>query len=175
MNAQKSTPAQIEVAVDAVDASAEQLDIQAWCQAAVSWHEEGGRAHPRPHPAPPEASRDYAVSVRLMGGEEIARLNSEFRGETGPTDVMAFPPSDTKHPAEQDEPHQLGDIALCASVIERKAKELGYPLQDHWAHVVVHGTLHLLGFDHRDDDEKKLMRAAEDEIMARLSLPPIWQ
>lgn len=104
------------------------------------------------------------VSLLLGDDAAIAALNSEFRGKAGPTNVLSFPPS---APAE---PGFLGDIALAAETIAREAGEQGKSFEAHAAHMVVHGFLHLLGYDHDDDAQAEEMEARERSILAALGI-----
>lgn len=105
------------------------------------------------------------LSVRVVEAEEMQRLNKEYRGKDKPTNVLSFPAGDIAGlPADAVVP--LGDLVVCASVIRDEAEAQGKALQDHWAHMIVHGTLHLLGFDHEDDDEAADMEGREIEILS---------
>lgn len=104
------------------------------------------------------------VSVRLVDEEEMAKLNATYRGKTGATNVLSFPAS---LPAELDLP-LLGDIVICAPVVSREALEQGKSTRQHWAHLVIHGVLHLLGFDHQERTEAEAMEARETALLALL-------
>lgn len=104
------------------------------------------------------------VSIRIVSPEESAELNAQYRQQDKPTNVLSFP-SDLP---EDCNPPLLGDLAICADVVEREAREQGKTLESHWAHMVVHGTLHLLGFDHVDDGEAEQMEAREIAILQQL-------
>jgi probable rRNA maturation factor len=107
------------------------------------------------------------VSIRIVDIPESARLNQVYRHKSGPTNVLSFP---FEVPAGV--PNELlGDLAICAPVVEREAKEQGKSAEAHWAHMVVHGILHLRGYDHDEDAEAERMEALEAEIMARLGYP----
>ena len=94
----------------------------------------------------------------------MRRLNSEYRASDKPTNVLSFPAGDIAGlPTDAAAP--LGDLVVCASVVRDQAKAQGKALEDHWAHMIVHGTLHLLGFDHEDDDEAADMEGREIEIL----------
>ena len=107
------------------------------------------------------------VSVRIVGEEEASRLNRDYRGRDNPTNVLAFP-ADV---APEAGAGLLGDLVLCGPLVAREALEQDKPLEAHWAHLVVHGTLHLVGFDHRDLPEARAMEALEVEILAKLGYP----
>lgn len=107
------------------------------------------------------------VSIRIVDTVESAQLNQVYRRKSGPTNVLSFP---FEVPAGV--PNELlGDLAICAPVVEREAKAQGKPAEAHWAHMVVHGILHLRGFDHCDDAEAERMETLEAEILGRLGYP----
>ncbi len=110
---------------------------------------------------------DSEISLRYVDSEEMAELNSRYRGKAGPTNVLSFP-SDL--PPELELP-LLGDIVICVPVVQAEAQQQGKPLAAHWAHMAVHGTLHLLGYDHIEDDEAREMEALETAILAALEFP----
>jgi len=117
------------------------------------------------------ALRDHAhdaeLTVRFVDEGEAAELNRRWRGKSGPTNVLSFPVSGL----EQAAPGLLGDIVVCAPVVEREAEQQGKRLQAHWAHMVVHGTLHLLGYDHENNEEADIMESLEATILAGLGFP----
>src|SRR5690606_19893546 len=96
------------------------------------------------------AGRGGEITVRIVGEAESAALNQRYRGKIGPTNVLSFP-AEVDMPLPADEPPPLGDIVVCAPVVEREAAEQSKTLEAHFAHLVVHGTLHLVGYDHEDD------------------------
>ena len=107
---------------------------------------------------------DADVSVRVVNATEMQQLNSEFREQDKPTNVLSFPAGDIEGlPSDADVP--LGDIVVCAEVVRSEAREQGKTAQDHWAHIVVHGTLHLLGFDHEEDSDAARMEGLEVQIL----------
>lgn len=104
------------------------------------------------------------VTVRLVDEGESNELNLTYRGKDKPTNVLSFPfeaPPGIELPL-------LGDLVICRQVVEREAAEQGKPLEAHWAHMVVHGSLHLLGYDHIEDDEAEEMEQLERDIMNEL-------
>ncbi|RYY76081.1 MAG: rRNA maturation RNase YbeY [Gammaproteobacteria bacterium] len=107
------------------------------------------------------------VSVYIVDEAESQELNSQYRGKNKPTNVLSFP---ADIPDEVGVP-LLGDLVVCAPVIEREAKEQGKSLEAHWAHMLVHGTLHLLGYDHINDDEADVMEALETRLITQLHFP----
>ena len=107
------------------------------------------------------------LTLRIVDERESAALNSRYRGKRGPTNVLSFgvePPSG----AIDGDLWPLGDLVICAAVVQREAREQGKPARAHWAHMVVHGVLHLKGFDHETAAEAKTMEAREREILAAL-------
>ena len=105
------------------------------------------------------------VSLRIMDEVEMRELNARYRGRDKPTNVLSFPADDAS-----SGPRLLGDLALCAPVVEREAQAQGKALADHYAHLVVHGVLHLLGFDHETDDDAADMEAKEVAVLAQLGI-----
>lgn len=111
------------------------------------------------------------VSVYIVDESEGQELNSQYRGKDYPTNVLSFP-ADI---AEEVGIPLLGDLVVCAPVVEREAQEQDKTLQAHWAHMLVHGTLHLVGFDHIDDDEAEVMETLETQIVTGLGYPAPYQ
>ena len=110
--------------------------------------------------------RGGELTVRIVGAAESRALNRRYRGKDKPTNVLSFP---------SDLPGTPGDLVICAPVVSREAREQGKPARAHWAHMVVHGVLHLLGFDHIRPADAKVMEARERAILARLSFPDPYQ
>ncbi|MFY9178689.1 MAG: rRNA maturation RNase YbeY [Venatoribacter sp.] len=107
------------------------------------------------------------MTIRLVQAEESQELNFEYRGKDKPTNVLSFP-----FECPPEVPIELvGDLVICVPVVEQEAKEQNKALQAHWAHMVVHGSLHLLGFDHIKDDEAEIMENLERQILAKLGFP----
>ncbi|MCL6270457.1 rRNA maturation RNase YbeY [Sansalvadorimonas sp. 2012CJ34-2] len=104
------------------------------------------------------------ISIRIVDAEEGQSLNNQWRGKDYATNVLSFP-SDL--PPELNIP-LLGDLVICAPVVEREAKEQHKTSSSHWAHMVIHGTLHLLGYDHIEDAEAQEMEGLETDIMQSL-------
>lgn len=115
-------------------------------------------------------ARDHEVSVRIVSAQEIQRLNRDFRAKDKPTNVLSFPIG-TIEGLPDDEPVPLGDIVLCASVVAEEAKAQGKRPEAHWAHLLVHGTLHLVGFDHEEEAEAAEMEGMETAILTEHGLP----
>jgi probable rRNA maturation factor len=124
-------------------------DIRRWMMAALK---AGGRLD------------DCEISLRLVDEPEMAQLNSDYRGRKGPTNVLSF---NSDLPVDLGVP-LLGDIVICAPLVRREANEQGKSRTAHWAHLTVHGTLHLLGFDHLEDAEAETMEHLESQVMLAL-------
>ncbi|PSW04021.1 rRNA maturation RNase YbeY [Photobacterium lipolyticum] len=107
---------------------------------------------------------DAEVTIRLVDEEESHALNHEYRGKDKSTNVLSFP-FEAPPGIELD---LLGDLIICRQVVEKEAAEQKKPLNAHWAHMVVHGSLHLLGYDHIEDDEAEEMESLETEIMVKM-------
>ncbi len=114
--------------------------------------------------------------VSLLGCDDarIAVLNGDFREKTQPTNVLSWPSAERAKPGKLPDPPdgdaELGDIAIAYDACEREAESGGKPLNDHVAHLIVHGVLHLLGYDHVNDSDADLMEAAEIAILGKLGL-----
>ena len=104
------------------------------------------------------------VTIRIVDNEESQQLNNDYRGKDKPTNVLSFP-FEVPEGIELD---LLGDLIICKQVVEHEAQEQQKPLTAHWAHMVIHGTLHLLGYDHIIDEEAEEMEGLETEIMLEL-------
>ena len=109
-------------------------------------------------------SDEVEMTVRIVDEAESHELNLNYRGKDRPTNVLSFP---FECPDEVELP-LLGDLVICRQVVEREAQEQDKPLMAHWAHMVVHGSLHLLGYDHIEDDEAEEMESLETQIMMGL-------
>jgi probable rRNA maturation factor len=116
-----------------------------------------------------------AMTVRIAEEDESHALNMEYRHVDRPTNVLSFPyelPEDLPPEALADFPENyLGDLVICKSVVEREAQEQNKTPEEHWAHMVVHGTLHLLGFDHLTDAEAQEMETRETAALKELGFP----
>ena len=115
--------------------------------------------------APALPAGDYELTILLTGDEEMRALNRTWRGKDTPTNVLSFPASDALIG-----PGLLGDIALAYEAIRDEARERNLALKDHASHLVVHGVLHLLGFDHANDVEAERMEACERKALASLGM-----
>lgn len=120
-------------------------------------------------------SQTAELTIRLAEAAEIQQLNRDYRGKDKPTNVLSFPfePYDAliAYAGDAADINLLGDIVIAPSVIEREATAQGKPLINHYAHMSVHGVLHLLGYDHIEDDEAEIMENLEKRILATLNIP----
>jgi probable rRNA maturation factor len=107
-----------------------------------------------------------SACVALSSDAEIAKLNAAYRGKSAPTNVLSFP----THEFGSDKEFFLGDIGLAAETVAREAREQGVPIVDHLQHLVVHGLLHLKGYDHQSKDEAETMEALEVRVLAKLGV-----
>ena len=111
-------------------------------------------------------NQDTEIVVRIVDEQESAELNEQYRHKQGATNILSFP----VEVPEGVELNLLGDLVVCAPVLEKEALEQHKALTDHWAHIIVHGVLHLLGYDHIDDDEAELMENKEITILNKLNI-----
>lgn len=112
------------------------------------------------------------LTVRIVEEVEIKQLNEDYRHKDSATNVLSFPYEKMPGVVENDEiADYLGDIIICASVVKQEALEQNKPLENHWAHMLIHGCLHLYGFDHLDNNEAEEMEALEIKILATLLYP----
>lgn len=110
------------------------------------------------------ATGDLELAVRIVDEQESSELNRRFRQIDSATNVLSFP-ADVVGFAD-DTPQLLGDIVICGPVVEREATEQGKNVASHWTHMIVHGALHLLGYDHQTDRDATTMELLEKEILA---------
>lgn len=129
-------------------------DFEQWCQAGLA-----------------SIAEDCELTIRLVDAEESAELNQNYRGKTGPTNVLSFP---FEAPV-QLEPRLLGDLVICAGKVADEALSQDKAVQDHWAHLTIHGCLHLLGYDHIEADEAAEMESLERRILASLDIADPYQ
>ena len=143
----------MNVLVDILNASGEPVpaedDLRLWVTTAL--HDRTSR-------------EQVEVSVRIVDTPEMAQLNETYRGKKGATNVLSFP---ADLPPELELP-LLGDIVICAPVVVAEATQQGKSASAHWAHMTVHGTLHLLGYDHIEEDDAATMEALETTILRQL-------
>lgn len=127
-----------------------EADIARWARAALSTSVRGG-----------------GLSVRIVGEAESRALNAQYRRKDMPTNVLSFPAElPAGVPLEE-----FGDLVICAPVVAREAAEQGKAPEAHWAHLVVHGCLHLLGFDHEEEAGAEIMEPLETKLLAEMGYP----
>lgn len=107
---------------------------------------------------------EYEITIRVVDEHEIQALNKQYRFKDKPTNVLSFP---FESPAEVSLP-LLGDLVVCHKIVKKEAIEQQKKLQQHWAHMVVHGVLHLLGYDHIEEGQAQQMENLEIKILANL-------
>lgn len=119
-------------------------------------------------------AQNAELSVRLVGRAEGRKLNAQYRGKDYATNVLSFPASPSAALAASDgasaatEPAHLGDLVICPPVLRAEALEQRKTLRAHWAHLIVHGSLHLIGYDHERDDDARRMERREIAVLRRL-------
>ena len=149
------SPIEIQNAAEADDVP-EPPELGAWAEAALAAVERPG----------------VAITVRVVDAGEGRALNRDFRGRDYATNVLSFPfPELPPEAMAELGGRYIGDLAICADVVTREAREQGKTVRAHWAHLIVHGVLHLVGYDHQDDDEAERMEARECAILADLGFP----
>jgi probable rRNA maturation factor len=114
---------------------------------------------------------DAELSIRIVNEEDITDLNSRYRDKHKTTNVLSFP---ADLPEEIDIP-LLGDIIICASVVNQEALEQNKTAEAHWAHMTIHGVLHLMGYDHINDEEAEEMEALETRLLQQLGFPAPYE
>lgn len=124
-------------------------DIQRWVDTALE--------HTKQH---------LELTIRIVNDEESQQLNCTYRQKNKPTNVLSFP----FEIPEGIEMNLLGDLVICATVVEQEAKQQNKPLLHHWAHMVIHGCLHLLGYDHINDTDAQEMETLEISLLAQLGI-----
>lgn len=141
----------VQVACDDPDIPADRV-VRSWVEAAVL---QSGQL----------VGSAIEVAVRVVDTDEIQTLNQLYRQQDKPTNVLSFPAGEIDG-LPDDASRLLGDVVVCAAVVAREASEQGKSLTDHWGHMLVHGTLHLLGFDHETETEAVEMEGLETRILA---------
>ena len=137
--------------------------LSAWVRAALCGTARGRTAQ-GPANIAARAPRGVVLSVRVVGAARSLSLNARYRGKRRPTNVLSFQGAG-KSP---DGRHHLGELVICAPVVAREAELQGKTLAAHWAHMTVHGVLHLRGFDHQRSVEARKMSRREIQILDRL-------
>ncbi|MBF8776796.1 rRNA maturation RNase YbeY [Pseudomonas fulva] len=126
-------------------------DFRRWCELALQ-----------------QRKADSEMTIRLVDEAEARELNHTYRHKDYATNVLSFP---ADVPDELLDIPLLGDLVICVAVVEREAAEQGKSLEAHWAHLVIHGCLHLLGYDHIENEEAEEMESLERELLAQLGHP----
>lgn len=145
-----------EVTIQSVTASNDiptENMLTQWCHAAIN-----------------ELKESKELTIRIVDENESAELNQAWRNKTGPTNVLSFPYDD-----DFEHTKILGDLVVCAPVLEHEAKQQNKPLEAHWAHIIIHGSLHLLGYDHINSTDAEIMESKEQQIMANLGFKNPYQ
>lgn len=118
------------------------------------------------------ANKPVCIGIRIVSEDESQALNRDYRHQDKPTNVLSFPFEAPPFLDEMDDPiPYLGDLAICAQVVAQQAEAQHKTPESHWAHMVVHGTLHLQGLDHVDEAEAEAMEALEIELLNKLGYP----
>lgn len=133
--------------------------LQAWAEAAYLVHHAAHRGRRK------QAVTPVHVSLKLVGSAESRRLNLKWRDQDHATNVLSFPAGEQ---FEFEPVHSLGDLAICVPVVAREAKQQGITQQAHWAHLIIHGVLHLLGYDHEEVRDAAVMEACEVALLEQL-------
>ncbi|MBV2092646.1 MAG: rRNA maturation RNase YbeY [Candidatus Thiodiazotropha sp. (ex Ctena orbiculata)] len=139
---------EIQRIAEASEVSPSDQQLAAWAEAALA-----------------ESNDPVEMVIRIVDAPESQQLNRDYRGKDRPTNVLSFP---FESPPEVPLP-LLGDLVICAPVVSTEARQQNKTLEAHWAHMVVHGTLHLLGYDHQDDQQAQLMEEKERQILQALN------
>ncbi|KGJ93000.1 rRNA maturation RNase YbeY [Colwellia psychrerythraea] len=113
-----------------------------------------------------EPNQEFELTIRLVNNEESQQLNNQYRGKDKPTNVLSFP----FEVPDGVELNLLGDLIICIEVMKQEAQEQNKALFDHWAHLVIHGCLHLVGFDHISESEALEMETIETSILNKLGI-----
>lgn len=114
---------------------------------------------------------DSEITIRVVSEQESQTLNHQYRNKDKPTNVLSFP---FESPA-QIQIDLLGDLVICADIVEKEAKLQNKLISHHWAHMIIHGTLHLLGFDHVEEQQAQQMEALEIALLAKLAIDDPYQ
>lgn len=159
-------PAAKTVTVDVIrdetfDDAPDDAQIAMWCEIAQQQaDQELGSVDTRP----------VQIAVRLVGSQISAELNSQYRHKNSATNVLSFPGDLPTVVTDQLDSIPLGDLLICPEVLRQEAREQNKSLSGHWAHILVHGVLHLNGFDHQTDEDAEEMEAIEINILERMAI-----
>jgi len=119
----------------------------------------------------PEFQEVSELTIRIVDENESQALNHQYRGKEKPTNVLSFPSEVPAYITEEMEFPLLGDLVICAQVVNQESQEQNKTFDAHWAHMLLHGCLHLLGYDHIEDEEALEMEALEIEILQKMGFP----
>ena len=149
------TPLQVDVMREGRDWAPTAADIRAWASAALGRRAAGAE-----------------LAVRVVAPAESRRLNARYRGRAKPTNVLSFPlpAQPVAAPEARRAPRPLGDLVICARVVREEARQQRKTIKAHWAHLVIHGALHLLGYDHERDAEARRMERREVAVLKRFGI-----
>lgn len=120
---------------------------------------------------PVEHDLDYVLAIRIVGEREARRTNRDYRKRDYATNVLSFPAELPEGLPDELRRSHLGDLMICAPVVAREAVKQKRPEADHWAHLTIHGLLHLLGYDHERPEDASVMETLETKILASLGIP----
>ena len=142
----------------------DQVQIQSWVESALTLSKEREKEN-----------EQAELVVRVVDREESAQLNQQYRGKQGATNVLSFPFEMPDEVKESGDMNLLGDLVICAPVVEEQAKEQGKEVLAHWAHMVVHGCLHLTGYNHEESEEAEEMESLETTILTGMGFPSPYE
>lgn len=123
----------------------------------------------------PSFQNESELTIRIVDSEESQQLNNEYRGKNKPTNVLSFVFERPMHIPEEVELPLLGDLVICAPVVKQEAEQQNKTQDAHWAHMIVHGVLHLLGYDHIEEQEAEEMEQLETELLAEMGFADPYQ
>ena len=142
----------------------DQAQIQYWVESALTCSKNKEKEN-----------KQTEMVVRVVDREESAQLNLQYRGKQGATNVLSFPFEMPDVVEASGDMNLLGDLVICAPVVEEQALEQGKELFAHWAHMVVHGCLHLLGYDHQEPTEAEEMESLETGVLTEMGFPSPYE
>ncbi len=150
----------VQLATEQPELCPSEEDLLAWCTLALQ----------SPHLTHSSLQETPEVTVRIVDNDESQQLNNDYRGKNQPTNVLSFP---FEHPIDlpaEAELSLLGDLVICLPKVIAEAAEQQKPVLSHWVHLVIHGMLHLQGYDHETDEEAELMENLEIALLAKLGI-----
>jgi len=145
---------EIQRVVDSADIPSD-TELQSWVELALH-----------------DYSADAEVVIRIVDNAEISALNQQYRHKQGATNILSFP---FEVPEGVEGIDLLGDLVVCSSVLEQEANSQGKPLKNHWAHIIIHGILHLLGYDHIEESDANEMEAKEVLMLQKIYINNPYQ